>query len=170
MNKSNIISIICVVAILAFGYFVTYPVLTSINQNTLANKAKAQEVTDAQTKLNNLNSLKSEFAKYQEQVKLLSVAAPSTAEMPEILTQLNTIAAKSGMVLGSVQPTTAQNSGAVSVNVSASGNFGACQSFLSNLEKNVRIVTVKSMNLTSSSAGESDLITANFSLDFIQAQ
>lgn len=170
MNKSNIITIISLIGIVVVGFWGTYPMITQLKDVNLANRAKAQEITLTESKINNLNTLKTDFQRFQTEVSMLSVVAPTTDQLPEILVQIETMAKKSGLEVSSIQPDKASSSSQTDVNLSVKGSFAATLSFLQNLEKNIRPAQVKSLTINSGKLGQSTSLTTNFSLGFLKAQ
>ena len=169
MNKHNIVSLLSLIVILVIAVWVIYPNLNQIKDLNIKLGAKDKEISQAKQKINNLNTLKSEFNRFQEVVKQLEIAAPSEAQMPEILVQLETLAKRSGMEIISIQPTTTKNNQEVAVNLATNGNFASTLLFLRNLEKNARPIQVKSFTLDSAKAGEGNL-SATFALGILKAK
>lgn len=170
MNKSNIITIICLVGIIVIGFWGTYPMINQLKNVNLQNSAKQSEIKLAEAKINNLNTLKGEFSKFQNQVKLLSVAAPTEDQMPEILVQVESLAKKSGLEVSSIQPSKTVGAEEAGISLSTKGSFSATLNFLQNLENNARPVQVKSINVASAKTGEVVSLSTSYNLGFLKAQ
>jgi len=170
MNKSNLISLLCLIGIIVIGVWLTYPLLNQLKNVNLTLAAKNNEVKLMEDKINNLNTLKTDFNKYQTQVKFLAAALPTEDQMPEILVQTEALAKKSGLEVTSIQPGKTVSSGETGLNMSTKGSFSSTLDFLQNLEKNARPAQVKSMNISSSQAGDVTVVSTTFTLGFIKAQ
>ncbi|MCL5795162.1 MAG: type 4a pilus biogenesis protein PilO [Patescibacteria group bacterium] len=168
MNKNNIITIICLAAILLVGWFLLVPSVENLKNASLKVAAKDNEINAINKKVNDLNTLKSEFNNFQDEVNILSVAAPSTDQMPEILIQLQALAQKSGLEINSIQPNTASTK-SLAVNLGVKGGFPNMLIFLQNLEKNIRIMQVKTVNLASTQKDNQTTLTATFGLEIVKA-
>lgn len=144
------------------------PSVNNLKDASLKVAAKDNEINLINKKVNDLNTLKSEFTNFQNEVNVLSVAAPTTDQMPEILTQLQALAQKSGLEVNSIQPNTA-SSKSLAVNLSLRGGFPNMLIFLQNLEKNIRIMNIKTVNLASTQKDNQTTITATFGLEIVKA-
>lgn len=156
--------------ILVVGIWLIYPLMNQISDLNLKIGAKNEEISQAEKKINDLNTLKTEFSRFQNEVKQLAIAAPSEEQMPEILAQLEALAKKSGLEVNSIQPTTGTASNEVAINLSTKGSFTSTLLFLQNLEKNARPIQVRSINLGSAKLGETNILSTTFNLEILKAQ
>lgn len=170
LNKTTTIVPLSILVILALGYFVILPMMSSLKEFNLKIAAKDQENSEMGQKISDLNSLKTEFNNAKQDVELLGLALPSSDQVPEILVQLETIANKSGMIISNLQPGKSSSLG-TAFNLTTQGNFSALDLFVNSLEKNLRPIQIKSMNLSSStnSTGGS-ILNVTFSLDIFKVK
>jgi Tfp pilus assembly protein PilO len=82
--------------------------------------------------------------------------------------QLQALAQKSGLEINSIQPNTTSTK-SLAVNLSVKGGFANMLIFLQNLEKNIRIMQVKTVNLASSQKDNQTTVSATFGLEIVKA-
>lgn len=117
-------------------------------------RANNQAAIDAmQKKLRDLQNVEQEFALAQGQVNALTVAMPADKQVAEVLTMLETIAARAGLILENVQPGAPTLDG-LPVTVAVRGGFGQTLTFVELLEKNVRPFRMGPVTIA---AGDADL-------------
>jgi len=125
------------------------------------------EISAGKIKLDSLQSTKVGLDNLGELVDRLFLAVPEDKDAPNLITELEAIAAKSKMYLPSIQisdgaissasadtavSTTTQTNSAlnpISISLSVSGNFDQLNQFLTDLEKDIRFTNVKSLTLSS---------------------
>lgn len=168
-NLSSIITLVCVLLIGVIAYFYLNPAISRLKDLNTKVAAKDKEINLLTDKINNLTQLQIKFNQNQAEVKELQLAAPSSDQVADILVELEAIGAKSGVKINSIQPSKDTQSSQVPVNVSVQGDYLALTNFVAATEKNIRPISIKSINLTSSAqAGGGVIINGNFSLNILR--
>jgi len=174
-NSAMLITLVCVIAIAGVGYFVINPGITGLKDASIKLDAKTKEAADLSDKITTLNSLQSQFTQATDTVKKLGLAIPSTDQMPEIMVQIETMASESGLRVNSIQPAkvtaageqTAQSS--VPVTVSLQGDYPGLYAFLTKMEKDIRPMNIKSINIASATKEESSVVNFTLNLEILKA-
>ncbi|MCL5410321.1 MAG: type 4a pilus biogenesis protein PilO [Patescibacteria group bacterium] len=131
-----------------------------------------EEITAAKAKLDSLQSTKTSLDQLGDLVNKLFIAVPEDKDSPNLITELEAMAAKSKLIIPSIQisdsgstaasTTTAattggtastSNSGAIGVSFSITGDFAQLNQFLVALEKDIRFTNVKSLTLAEGKDG-----------------
>ena len=120
------------------------------------------------------------MAEYQGSAKLdeqLSLALPSQESVSSVMSQLNAIAQLDGIAIQSVginylpvKPSTAPLSsakgiGTLRLNLKLFGSYQAFKSFLGDMEKNVRIMDVKTLKIEGAGKPNQDIFTYTMDVD-----
>lgn len=148
-NQSSTIILISILVIAAVAYFFINSYISQIKDLNIKLSARSDEITQMQSKIDALNSLKNDFSQNSDKAKKLGLALPSGDQIPEVLVQLETIANSSGLKVSSIMPAKENAKNALSLSLSLQGEYPGLVSFISSLEKNIRPVNIKTINLAS---------------------
>lgn len=160
---SPLLPLLIVVIIIGLGYLVIQPLITTLKDLNTKIAARSEQITQMESKISNLKYLKGEFAKATADLDLLNIAIPKDSQMPEILMQLAQIAGKSGVQITSINPKSGEGE---NLSINTQGDFASISSFIENLEKNLRPITIRAISFTSSKNQEGvSTMTANISLE-----
>jgi len=165
---SNISTIAAAVLTLAIGYAFVYPSFGDL-KNLLDEKQKYLDSLDT---IGDIENRKNELvAKYNEvpeaDRKNIDVALPSSLDFVKLTSQIDAVASKYGILVGTfsskdTEPTTGtsiENTTAVKpynssvVGFSFSTSYETFRAFLDDLEKSLRILDVRSVNLEAKENG-----------------
>lgn len=147
-------------------------------QKTQGEIAQAdKEISAGKLKLDSLQSTKVGLDGLGDLVDRLFLAVPEDKDTPNLITELEAIAAKSKMYLPSIQisdvaasststpadtsatatatQTAVSGLNPIGISLSVSGNFSQLNQFLTDLEKDIRFTNIKSTTLSSSDDGMS---------------
>jgi Tfp pilus assembly protein PilO len=167
-NSAAIIASICVIGIIAIGYFYIYPNVDSLKKINTDVEAKIAEISKYQDNISALNILKNQYSQISTQLSKLGLAVPADADMPDLLTQVEYMANSSGMKLNSIQPGKETAKGVVPVTINLKGDFTGLNNFVTMLEKNIRPAGIKTINITSVS-GEESLLNITLNIDMLKS-
>ncbi len=143
-----LLAIVGTAVLYLFGFTGGLEIVSQAAQQRADNQAS---ISALQKKASDLKKLQQQFALYEDQVNALSVAMPAEKQMAEVITMLETIAARAGIMLENVQPNEPTPDG-LPLTVSVRGSFGATLAFVEFLEKNVRPFLVGPMTLAGGGA------------------
>ncbi len=128
-----------------------------------ANSEKLQildmEITNAQAKLDSLDKVRNDLSSIDSTFEKISVAIPEGADEPNLITELEAIAVKNGIVLPSVSVSTesadngdyeegeSQAYGVpISISFSVNGSFDNLNQFVADLEKSIKFLNITDLN------------------------
>ncbi len=161
-----------VLSIITIGYFVLRVLITNVKDLNTSVGAINVENTQLEEKLSTLNSLKQEFNDNPDKVKILELAVPEDNMLAEITESLRQIAADSVINITSIKQSNTQSSKNtdVIIELSFEGSYKSFTSFMSNLEKNVRLNTPTKITLNSATntSGGEVYVKGSMTLDFFK--
>lgn len=168
-ERSLEVSLVCLILLGVIFYFGFKPLLNNLHSTNVDVKAKKEELSLKQKKLDNLNSMRAKINVLKDSLVLMKKALPKEEDVPGILVQTEALVSQSGFLLSSFAPsvkaqqagsepievqegmpqTVAQQTGvdSVSYSIVLTGGYASLVSFLENVEKNLRPSTVKSLSI-----------------------
>lgn len=173
-NKKNwsLFSLLMVIVIVAVGYFVLSPIISSLKDLNTNIDAKDAENVQLEQKLLTLNKLKQEFADNPNKLKILNLAVPEENMLAEITESLREIAAQSVINITSIKQVSTQTSKDTNtkIDLTFEGSYTGFKMFLEDLEKNVRLNTPTKISLTSAknTEGGETYVKGAMTLDFFK--
>ncbi len=165
IKPADLVVVAGVLLAAAATYFLAVPSAAKLQQSRIELQGKQAELEGLELRHDTLVDLANELPNYKKQTDLLTVALPAEPQTAEALTQAMTMAQKSGLSIEGAAPS-ASKGGILPVNLSVKGTFAQYDSFTRELAKNLRPVTVKTMNVTRDDDKNPNLLTMNFSLEF----
>ena len=163
-----------VLAIGLFGYLVLWPKYQNLNSERGVLKAKEADVANRQNSLASVNGLIEELKNSQDDLGSIDEALPTAPRIPELLANMDYLANQSGLLINNLQispgpslePTgpeglpvqiddpevmellsSTEDLGLMLVDGSFRGRYVNLQTFLLNLEQNLRLQDVQSLTL-----------------------
>ncbi len=160
---TNLIAVIFTIIIVLVAWKLIIPSYVS---NSAKLKSLDSEISAAQTKLDSLDTARSDMSSLQKAYDSISVAVPNNNDEPNLITELEAIALSNGIVLPtiSISASDAAGSGAtadsavvdtvsgtttavsISISISVNGTYDQLTAFIAALEKSVKFMNIKSMN------------------------
>lgn len=155
---------LCVLIIAALGIFGTNTLIKTIHtQNVQISGIKA-DIKQAEIAKNNLTKIKSTIASRESDIKLMEIALPADASIPEVLVMLESIYQAEGFTPSSVSLSTSQeNTAEVPTAISGQSSYQQLFNIFAKITSNIRPVQIK--NFTASGT-EDDRISSSFTLTF----
>lgn len=98
-------------------------------------------------------------------VNRVSAIVPSTPTVPDLISALESIAYRSSMYLSNIslkeakQPASANDVTAMTISVTVDGAYGSLETFLQDLEKNIRLIDVQSITVSPADPDNPDAIS-----------
>lgn len=171
-EHSSLLPLLAVIVAIGLGYLVINPKIAELRSLNNQISAKNLDITAMQEKINNLTILKQKFSESPGDVELLNLAVPKDSQIPEIIEEVTAMAGKSGLEVNAINPVVQQtSSGETEVSISVNGDYISFVNFSENLEKNIRPVTFKSVNIASQvQASGSIKLNATITLGFLTYQ
>ncbi len=142
------------------------------NQEQVAKVNK--EIELSKVKLESLQTTKNSLDQLGDIVNRLFIAIPSDKDTPNLITELEAIAAKSETIIPSIQiasaaaqapasgAAAATPKNAVSVSFSVNGTFENLNKMITALEKDIRFTNIKSLTYSVSSDGKTTSLALQF--------
>ena len=162
-NRQALIALLCFVVIVGVAYFVINPSISGLKEVNAKIDAKNQEISTLKANINTLNTLKTQLEQAKDTANKLELAVPTKDDIPEILVQIENMAKDSGLKINSIQTTNEDTQGYVPISVSLQGDYIGFSKFLSELETNIRPMTIQTINMASAKQEEAPNII-NFTL------
>jgi len=136
-----------------FGWFAgVRPQMKVFETRSLDHKIKLEEVRSYDQRLKDIELIKAQGEAVQQNLRALYLALPRSAQVPEVLVMIESMASASGVVLSGATVGN-PNGKEVPVTLSFSGNLASVTQFLDTIYNNIRTASVKSQTLSSDSAG-----------------
>lgn len=161
MNKKDasllLPAITLIVAIAGFLY--SYNVLMpSVAENMTKIEAYDADIAKAQSKLDSIASANKSMAKLSDLVNSLLVAVPDSVDSPNLITEIESIAAQNQVALPSLAPpteisTSTDTGEGLIVNLSISGSYANILNFVNALENSIRFSKITSLTFSASEDG-----------------
>lgn len=151
---SAIVAIIIAVGCFWYSLAVLVPNIQS--QNAKLDQAQSN-VEQADSYLQDLIRSKSSIAELGDLPSLLSLAIPGDKDTPNLITELEAVAAKHKMVIPSIQVSDSAtdeasdtaSSNTVDVNFTVQGSFTDVSAFVAAIEGDIRYMNIQSITMTS---------------------
>ena len=165
MNKkdSNLLLPAITLIVAIAGFLISYKLLMPAIADNLAKiSAYESDIGRAQEKLDSISTTEKSITKISDLVNNLLIAVPDSVNAPDLITEIETIAAQNQVVLPSITPpedtdsgsnTSASGSSGLTVNISISGPFQNIYNFISALESSIRFSKITTLTITSSEEG-----------------
>jgi len=184
-KKSNSFVFVILLLFLTVGafYYSWKYIVPSYGENRAKSASLDTDIANATKKLDSLKKAQTSLTQLGDIPTQLSVAVPEDKDMPNLITELEAVAAKYGMILptisvsnGSTATTsgtavapvasssdTSGNSGnTITVAIASPGSFENITGLIAALEKDIRFMNIKSVTISSSEgkAGTTGLTVA----------
>ncbi|MBD3282237.1 MAG: type 4a pilus biogenesis protein PilO [Candidatus Portnoybacteria bacterium] len=180
----NIIIIILILAFLGVIIFLDVPKVQSIFSLRDDIEQKKEEFDKEQEMLNRVNKLIELYDENKESIDRLEYILPVEKDIPNLIVQLEALAVESGLFLDSIdffaqdkkarsraerirsgaEDNKVENYNTLNISLAAMGSYSALKFFMENVEKNIRIMDIQSINFSSASSGDSDVGLFNFEI------
>jgi len=155
------------IAIIAF--FVSWKILMpQIADNQAKIKAYDADIELAELKTASLSDANKKIASMSGLVNQLLVAIPEGVNSPDLIAEIETIAAVNQVLLSSISPpgageqTSDSSPDSSSTTISLSGGFTSIYNFISSLENSIRFLKITSLSISST---EVDSLSATITFD-----
>jgi len=173
MNKKDLNLLLPASALIVAiaGFLISYKLLMPPVADNLAKiSAHKSDIGRAEEKLSSISTTEKSLAELSDLVNNLLIAVPDSVNAPDLITEIETIAAQSQVALPSITPpedidsgagasaggvigTTSNGSSGLTVNISIAGPFQNIYNFISALETSIRFSKITTLTITSSQEG-----------------
>ncbi len=165
MKKNNSSASIFLAIVLTIGAIIVSWKLIAPAYATNVKKLNVldQEIMNASSKKESLDNTKSQLASIDATYNAMSVAVPDNTDEPNLITELEAIALKNGIVLPSISISSDVGSDSsdaitvgipISISLNVEGSFDTLNNFIGSLEKSVKFMNIQSLNYASAGSGE----------------
>lgn len=168
-NNGIIYAAVTVVLVVASFLYTWKSIIPKFSENKAKSAQLDIDISSASTKLDSLKKAQTTLTQLGDIPTQLSVSVPADKDMPNLITELEAVAAKYKIVLPTITvtdggaasaasaattaaPTTTSSTAAgsiVDIGLSAPGSFENIQAFIADLEKDIRFMNIKSVSITS---------------------
>lgn len=169
-NQTTIYPFLVILICGLLSFWVINPKIAVLKDLNTKISAKEKDTSALNEKIQNLKSLQKQFKDSSQDVELFNLAITEDEQMPEIIEQITSMASKSGVIVKTIRPDTRQVSNETVVNLSIRGDYPNLTAFVSRLEKNLRLATIKSININSSVAQDKKSLDTTLALGFFTAE
>lgn len=163
-NDRNLVLPILTLLFAFVGFIIVYKFLMpGIAENSAKSVAHDADIALAQGKLDSLSTANTKINNLSDLVSSLLVAVPASIDSPNLIAEVETIAAENQVGLSSISPPTEAISASqsavggqktLSVTVATAGTFVSQENFISGIESSIRFSRITSVTMTSSSSGQ----------------
>ncbi len=180
MRLKTIIIALCLLLSIFISWQFIWPAYNNFQAKQSMADVKQQEYNKLNDLVNKLNELTKDYKTKADSVDKLEQIAPPGKDVPELLNQFESLSAQSGMILHSIdftegaggqaqaKPTASSDQTAASpipeqsqaesnpirelnIGIRVSGSYEAFKNFLTNIEKNLRLVDIQNIGFSASS-------------------
>lgn len=159
MNKNITVSLVLLVIILLAVFELIMPLFNQVSVAQVELRQLMSQEKDAQAVIDKIKDLNADYEAMKEETARIDVLLPDKEDLATIITSLEAMAGENGLLLESISfappasPLVATSEASwwknLSLQVSASGSYLSFKNFLQSVEKNMRLMEVKSTRLTS---------------------
>jgi len=161
MNRLITIAI-CIFLTLILGVVFIYPKYQELRGTQERIRLKRAELQSKEKYFSDLTDVLEQLKEYEIQLSKIDSAIPPDVSLPALFNFLQTAASQNGLVLEEMSPgftTTQERFRETSISLVVTGSYSSFKSFLSTLEKSVRMIELESISF--SSPEETGLFTFN---------
>ena len=166
-NNSALSAFLCVLIVVASFVFTWKFILPDYTLKQQEITQTNQDISIAQAKYNSLNQTKTSLNQLGDLVNQMLVAVPSDKDTPNLISELEAVAAKNSMTIPSINIAAAPASGSTTttttttlagvpnsekVSIAVCGSFASVHALISSLETDLRFMDVESVTLTQEAA------------------
>jgi Tfp pilus assembly protein PilO len=144
--------------------------LPDIFQNSAKIEAYDEDIKAAQTKLSSISESENAINKLSTTVNALLLAVPDSVDSPNLITEIETIAAANGVALPNISPPISAEatdaSNGLSTNITVVGSYLGITNFINALETNIRFSKLQSLAISNSE----NTLTATIAFEVFKRQ
>ena len=168
---SNSIAIILTLTIFLISWKFILP---SYSSNRAKSTALTSEVSEAQEKIASIDSAKADLSGISDTINQLLVAIPSDKDIPNLISELEAIAAKNSLIIPAID-TSGQTAAAatetsleissgtpVNISFSVAGPVDNIFAFTGSLEKSIKFMNIKAITMTSENGTD---VSASYNIE-----
>lgn len=161
-NSGFYAGITVLIAVSSFLYTWKF-IIPKFSENKAKSVALETDISSASKKLDSLKKAQTTLTQLGDIPTQLSVSVPEDKDMPNLITELEAVAAKYKMVLPTISASdgsdasgatdtsaSAASGNSVMISISVPGSFDDIKGFIADLEKDVRFMNIKSISISSS--------------------
>lgn len=165
MNTRLFSSIVIASSILIFFLLIlpTFDETRMLYSSIKQREGMLKEVQEIKSRVTELNN---EIKTKEEDIIKLDQLLPKKKQVPEILATIESIISSSGLFLSelSISEPVGQGIGKINANIKLSGDFYSLMIFLDLLEKNLRLIEISAIDISTQPSGASN--TINYDIKF----
>lgn len=157
MQRPSLIPFLVFLVSVTVGFIVVWPEWKTVNELKDEKILQEKSLEDLKDTIANINELSNKYDKSEEDINKLAIAIPSTPQIPELLIQVEELVKKNGLILGNIdfsveggggEGLLQSDIGTIAINVSVEGTYAGLKNILNDIEKNIRLMDVVSVNFS----------------------
>ena len=165
-KKTNtaLFAAIAVLIVLGSFYYTWKMIIPKYTQDRAESASLDTSIADANKKLDSLKKAQTTLNQLGDIPTQLSVAVPEGKDMPNLITELEAIATKNGMILPTISvsdgtsatpasgtaPVASTSTGnSITISIATPGSFESITSLIADLEKDIRFMNIQSVSISS---------------------
>ncbi len=181
------ISLLILIDVIVIGVLVfllilpSYKNMEDINEKIISSREALEEKQETSS---SLKKMREEYQQVEDDVEKINMVLPQGKEISSLLVQLEAMALDAGLFCESVNPiSTGEESGSateavgeeetkeitfykpLSVSVELSGSYKSFKKYLSDIEKNIRIIDITSITISKADSKEGEENLLDFDLE-----
>ena len=162
MNKNNtnfFLAVLALVIAVAGIIICRQFLIPSISENLAKISAYNYDIAKVEEKLDSISTAEKSMTKLSDLVNNFLIAVPDSVDAPNLITEIETIAAQNQLALPSLAPPSGINATSdisvegMEVSMSVTGSFQNINNFISSLENSIRFLKISGLTITSSNDG-----------------
>ena len=176
---SGVIVPALIMGAIAAGYFLVWPQYVALNKSKSDLVVKQGAVADRKTAMSRVKGLITDLEKKRQSLSAMDEGLPASPDLPSLLVNIEYLASQSGMALENLQiagsstgPSNPSgqskkqdsSTGIITIDLTVNGQYPQLQALILNIERNLRLLDIKSINFAQPS-GETG--TRSYALQFM---
>jgi len=176
---SGVIVPALIMGAIAAGYFLVWPQYVALNKSKSDLVVKQGAVADRKTAMSSVKGLITDLEKKRQSLSAMDEGLPASPDLPSLLVNIEYLASQSGMALENLQiagsstgPSNPSgqskkqdsSTGIITIDLTVNGQYPQLQALILNIERNLRLLDIKSINFAQPS-GETG--TRSYALQFM---
>lgn len=170
MNKSSIIILIILLALTTVVFWLIIPFYGQINSSKMELKAKQKTLAETQATVNVIQDLAKKYEAMKDELDEINSVLPDKEDLAGLIVSLEAMSSESGIFLKSInfqpkpfQPATMEEVSetggynALQIQLAALGSYSGFKNFIKTIEKNLRLMDVKTIKFKSGEKEEFDI-------------
>lgn len=167
-SKQSIFVVLAIIMSIVLIYVLFVPGLRRLTDMSVKTAAKKNDLQIGRQKIDDLKAAAETLSQKSAAVEALNIAVPPQKDTAGALVQIAQMVSDAGLAVQSIQPNpNGAKAGALPMTVVVQGRFTDLVKFSEIVEKNLRPVQIKTINIASSSGEEGSGLSASYAVELV---